>query len=257
MKIKTLTKLSILLFSNYTFAQTDYIFKAGFEFVSRLNDTGITWAGEYPSGNNVDCTSTTISAPQDCNHGRDFTHNDPTDGHAGFSFTKLDANGVPLADQSVDYAITPWSCVKDNVTGLIWEVKNEIANDIHHKDNIYKWGGITAIGLGHKEAQGTYYNDWDVLVNSSNTQMLCGYSNWRVPTVAELSSIINKGTFFPAIDVNYFPNTTSTRFWSSSPTVGYPSSPSSAWYIYSGKGDVYSGFRDEYGRVRLVRSFGQ
>lgn len=34
-----------------------------------LNDTGITWGGEYPSGNNTDCTGDTISA-QDCSHGR-------------------------------------------------------------------------------------------------------------------------------------------------------------------------------------------
>ncbi len=54
-----------------------------------LNDTGITWGGDYPSGNNTTCTSN-IAAPQDCNQGRDATHNDDSDGHAGFSFTKLD-----------------------------------------------------------------------------------------------------------------------------------------------------------------------
>ena len=62
---------------------------------------------------------------QDCSHGRDTTHNDNSDGHAGFSYTKLDSNGKPLPDQTVDYATTPWACVKDNVTGLIWEVKTD------------------------------------------------------------------------------------------------------------------------------------
>ncbi len=129
--------LTLLIASTTISAQTDPIFKNGFEQpviqMVKLNDTGITWSGEYPSGNNVDCTSTTITSPQDCNQGRDATHNDDSDGHAGFSFTKLDANGTPLADQSVDYATTPWSCVQDNVTGLVWEVKTTTA-DIHNKD---------------------------------------------------------------------------------------------------------------------------
>ena len=237
--------------SNYSLAQTDLIFKASFEFVSRLNDTGITWAGEYPSGNNADCTSSTISSPQDCNTGRDAIHNDGSDGHAGFSFTKLDANGVPLADQSVDYQTTPWACVRDNVTGLVWEVKTTTAG-IHNKDNTYKWGGITAIGLGHPNAQGTYYDpSWNELVQGSNDDILCGFNDWRVPTVAEFSSIANKGTFNPAIDTNYFPNTASSRFWSSSPVADIDDE---AWTIAFDYGYDAYGFRDGDYRVRIVRS---
>ncbi|MCI5129100.1 MAG: hypothetical protein D3907_11500, partial [Candidatus Electrothrix sp. AUS3] len=85
-----------------------------------LNDTGITWSGNYESGNNTFCIASTLPdgdnvvAAQDCSHGRDATHNAGF-GHAGFSYTKLDSNGVPLDDQSADYATTPWVCVKDNI----------------------------------------------------------------------------------------------------------------------------------------------
>lgn len=89
-----------------------------------LNDTGITWGGEYPTGNNSGCTGVAIDA-QDCSSGRDATHNNDSDGDAGFSYTKLDSKGDPLSDQSVTYASTPWACVQDNVTGLIWEVKTD------------------------------------------------------------------------------------------------------------------------------------
>ena len=98
-----------------------------------LNDTGITWSGNYASGNNTECIASTtpdgdnVVAAQDCSHGRDATHNDDSDGHAGFSYTKLDSNGVPLANQNADYATTPWACVRDNVTGLIWEVKTRLS----------------------------------------------------------------------------------------------------------------------------------
>jgi len=251
MKFKILTILSIMLFSNLGIAQTDLIFKNGMELVARLNDTGITWAAEYPEGNNTDCTSTTITAPQDCNHGRDFTHNDDNDGHAGFSFTKLDANGTPLADQSVDYTITPWACVQDNVTGLVWEVKTTTAG-IHNKDNTYQWGGLTAIGRDHPNRQGVYYDpSWNELVQGSNTDTLCGFNNWRIPTMAELSSIINKGVSNPSIDINYFPNTVSTRIWSSSPLVEFTDF---AWHVSFNTGTNNGTQRDNVNRVRLVRS---
>jgi len=258
MKSFCITLTSILGYFTLSQVQAQTVFNNGFEQpviqLTPLNDTGITFAGEYPSGNNVDCTSTTITSPQDCHQGRDFTHNDDTDGHAGFSFTKLDANGTPLADQSVDYATTPWACVQDNVTGLVWEVKTT-ATGIHNKDNTYQWGGDTAIGKGHPNAQGTYYDpSWNELVQGSNTDNLCGYNNWRVPTVDELSGLANQGTFNPAIDSNYFPNTASSGFWSSSPVA---SDPNSAWFVFFYDGNGNFSNRVSIFRVRLVRSLGQ
>ncbi|KAA3639932.1 MAG: DUF1566 domain-containing protein [Proteobacteria bacterium] len=248
MKSKLLTILLTAIFSP-VIAQTNLIFKSGFEFEPKLNDTGITWAGEYPSGSNVDCSNSIITSPQDCSTGRDIAHNDPTDGHAGFSFTKLDIAGVPLEDQSVDYQTTPWACVKDNITGLVWEIKT--TTGIHNKDNTYRWGGITALGRDHPNSQGTYYDDWNDLVQGSNDEALCGFDDWRVPTVSELSSIANKGTFNPAIDTSYFPNTASSRFWSSSPATKYLGF---AWVLSFDSGFDGSAFRYYDHRVRLVHS---
>lgn len=137
---------------------------------------------------------------------------------------------------------------------MVWEVKTTTAG-IHNKDNTYKWGGITAIGLGHQDAEGTYYNDWNELVNGSNAgEGLCGFTNWRVSKVDELSGLANLGTYNPAIDTDYFPNTAPSGFWSSSPVADYDNF---AWIV-----DFYYSF--DYGdvrgydfRVRLVRSLGQ
>ena len=60
-----------------------------------LNDTGVDWGGDYDNGNNSACSSN-VSAPQDCHQGRDATHDDDSDGHAGFAFTKLDSSGNAL-----------------------------------------------------------------------------------------------------------------------------------------------------------------
>lgn len=266
MKFKTLTILSILFFSNFTIAQ-DLIFIAGFEYpMQKLNDTGITRAGDYPTGNNVDCTITgTNNSPQDCNTGRDVTHPDPTDGHAGFSFTKLDDNGTPIANQADDYATTPWACVQDNVTGLVWEVKTDDGG-LHNKDDRYNWyntnsatnGGADgsadddgAICSGYNVADSSTYCNTQAFAARVNTQSLCGQTDWRVPDINELHSIVHQGKVNPAIDTNYFPNTVSdVGFWSSSP---YASNSVDAWRLVSSNGlDGYS-YRSNDGYVRLVR----
>ncbi len=242
--------LTLLITSTILYAQ-NVIFENGFEQpaiqLTPLNDTGITWGVDYPSGNNATCTSN-IASPQDCNQGRDFTHNDDSDGHAGFSFTKLDATGTPLVDQSVDYATTPWACVQDSVTGIVWEVKTTTAG-IHNKDNTYRWGGITHQGSNF----GTYYNDWDVLVNGTNSESLCGFNDWRVPNSTELMGIVDNSVYNPSIDTNYFPNTNSLFYWSA-----LPISNSSDNALLVGFGDGFYGYtyRNDNHHVRLL-SFGQ
>ncbi|MCP4235258.1 MAG: DUF1566 domain-containing protein [Aestuariibacter sp.] len=208
------------------------------DFTARLNDTGLTWGGNYPDGNNGDCIGETI-AEQDCSHGRDATHNDNSDGHAGFSFTKLDASGNDLAASA-----SSWSCVRDNVTGLVWEVKTD-DDGIHDRDNTYRWGGIGADPYGTE-----FYDDWDVLVNDSNTETLCGFSDWRVPNVKELKGIASFDRSSPAIDTNYFPNTSSSYYWSG---TAYADFSGGAWGVNFDGGETDLFGRGDNLYVRLVR----
>ena len=214
-----------------------------------LNDTGITFAGNYPSGTNADCSSN-INSPQDCNVGRDAealagTLSKIGAGEAGFDFSKLDSSGNPLAIQNVAWssngsesAGSQWACVRDNLTGLIWEVKTDVGDssntaNIHHKDNTYQWGD----------------NNWQSLVDGSNAgNGLCGFSDWRVPTADELASILLIGSN-PSIDTHYFANTVSYQYWTS---TAYASGFARVVYfddsdfVYETRGNLY--------RVRLVRS---
>lgn len=115
-----------------------------------LNDTGIMKCGDYVydgSGshqNTLNCASVGASqttsgidtdgdpvpAGQDAVYGRDAASNLSKVGYgpAGFDYTKLDANGDDLAE-----AATSWSCVRDNVSGLIWEVKT--TSGLHDANN--------------------------------------------------------------------------------------------------------------------------
>ncbi|MBT6880289.1 MAG: DUF1566 domain-containing protein, partial [Gammaproteobacteria bacterium] len=251
-----------------------YALKAGF-----LNDTGITLCGDYAYGvtgsgnhhNNVDCTLATdvdgdpVPDGQDADYGRDKTANDNSDGHAGFSFTKLDSNGDPLTDQSVAYNVTPWSCVRDNVSGLIWEVKTDTAGR-HNKDDTFNWynsdtttnGGNAGsadddgnICFGYDVTEAASYCNSQAYTARVNSATLCGASDWRMPTREELRSIVAYDRTIPAIDTDYFPNTVANWFWSASPNAGISDS---AWIVNFYYGNVNSANKSNGFRLRLVRA---
>ncbi len=229
-----------------------------------LNDTGINWGGSYPSGNNPDCTGETIGA-QDCSHGRDYTNNDNSDGHAGFSFTKLDANGNPLANQAAVYTTTPWACVQDNVTGLIWEVKTA-NSDLHDQNDSYTWynsdsatnGGEVGYAdssgnscEGYVAGQPATYCNTEAYTARVNAAGWCGHSDWRMPTRKELQGIVSFDRVAPAIDTEYFPNTPVVSVvWSGSPYADYSVY---AWFVDFGNGDSGGVNRGNGYQVRLVR----
>ena len=199
-----------------------------------LNDTGITSGGDYPSGfddnndgvagdgNGAVCNGGYLDAAnnnafvafvdEDCELGRDATNNDPDDGSAGFSFTRLNSDGSEYSGNGV-YNEEPWACVVDNVTGLIWEVKTTTQGNASYNDQGYTWEGAN-----------TTLSDYLNGNNFNNTggSGLCGRSNWRLPSVQEIHGLTDYNTtyatlstdFSPLIDTSYFSNTRSgLRYW--------------------------------------------
>lgn len=67
--------------------------------------------------------------------------------------------------------------------GSLEKVKAGKHNNIYHKDNEYRWGGITTVGQGYPHKEGDYYDDWNGWVEESNSQILCGYQDCGFPTV--------------------------------------------------------------------------
>ncbi len=133
---------------------------------------------------------------------------------------KLDNEGdVTEWIEGVD-PVAEWIMTKDNVTGLIWEVKKNKDSvpdydDPHDADNIYRWydSGLTGDCAGNNLSGENTEEDFINILNDTNDPF-GGYSDWRLPTTLELSTIIFLDTFNPAIDTGYFPNTALSQYWS-------------------------------------------
>ena len=124
------------------------------------------------------------------------------------------------------------SCVRDNVTGLVWE-------------------GKTASG---QRAGGNTYNHYTeavAYVAAVNALELCGYTDWRLPSAQELQGIVDYGTELgPLINVSWFPNTAAVGHWSQTVEAG---DTGRAWQVSFFDGSVGATPRVSVRAVRLVR----
>ena len=208
-----------------------------------LNDTGIIVSGNGTSGINNTCTKAIQNeghVPQDCDQGRDadgsIAENKVGTGAAAFDFTKLGSDGTPLAIQNVAWSAdgteaegSQWSCIRDNVTGLVWEIKT--ASGTHSFNEKVTW-----------QNRGT-------LADTTNAETLCGITAWRVPSVTELLTIANNGRQNPANDVNRFPNSKSQAYWTDDSVSGVTTN---AWAVNFFSGIGNSKAKTQTYQVRLV-----
>ena len=243
--------------------EPDEIFRDTFQIIVSppqvtrpLNDTGIDWCADDDS-NNLDCP--VASHPgQDGDHGRDALAREGLldkvgAGAAGFDYTKLDANGNDLPASASE-----WTCVRDNHTGLVWEVKTTDGG-LRDKDNTYTWynpdSNVNGGDPGEPDGGDCTGSDCDTLgfTQAVNAQGLCGASDWRMPTLSELHSLAHRGRKPPAIDIDYFPNTPTfdNAYWSAIP-IASGASPSAMLVIFNSGRTPQSSKSNDL-RVRLVR----
>ena len=110
------------------------------------------------------------------------------------------------------------------------------------------WDGGTATCTG---VAGIY--EWNPAVALTNTVTFAGHSDWRLPSIRELQTLVDRTRYAPAIDSATFPNTPSSEFWSASPNVG-PGYSGYAWVVSFNFGNANGNVRSNAYQVRLVRA---
>ncbi|MCF8168920.1 MAG: DUF1566 domain-containing protein [Rhodoferax sp.] len=225
-----------------------------------LNDTGITDCSDDNAVVTTGVEADTGSHPrQDCRYGRDAAAKAGMPkvggGGKGFDFTKIANDGTVLPETAaLGTAAKDWACTRDNVTGLIWEVKT--TSGLRSQSHAYSWYNSNAATNGGSvgtASGGTCFAtgrcDTEKFTADVNAAGLCGASDWRMPRVKDLAGIADLGRSYPAIDPVHFPNTPSSDFWSGSP---YADSDV-AWSVNFVYGEVYYRSRRSNDAVRLVR----
>ena len=185
----------------------------------KLPHSGVTSLQCYEASSNV---------PVGCAETSVMNLNPLQDGHR--------VNVNPLDYSAVDGHSLD-ACVRDNVTGLIWEGKAASGT---------RAGSHTYTHLGNGQA--TDASGYVVTVNSAK---LCGFSDWRLPTRQELMNIVDYGgAVSTKVNPAWFPNTAAGLHWAAELDS---SNSANAWYVSFFDGHVSAAARSASHAVRLVR----
>jgi hypothetical protein len=170
-----------------------------------------------------------------------------------FQATKFVGSTCGAGDRFTDNGTT----VTDNLTKLVWEKKTQDLS-VHDEGNTYSWStGSSENGNG--TAFTTFLAGYGTGLNIAG---FAGTYDWRLPTLAELQTIVNGFSctgpgmghtcscgFVPCINLDFSP-TQSNYYWSA---TTYQHVSTGAWVVGFELGDVGPAAKAETVYVRAVR----
>jgi hypothetical protein len=251
------------------------VFSAPASQAQHLNDTGqiICYNASAATGTVSPATPDPETAgfdEQDCTQGRSAADALSTLTKVGAStvpgrdYTKIANDGSALpASATLGSALGDWACTRDNVTGLIWEVKVNSASHLRHVGHTYSWydtnpainggnaGTPGGIGCNGTLAQCNTTAFRDAVNAQTGANRLCGATDWHLPTANELQSLVHYGAAAgPYIDTVWFPLTANSVYWSG---ANYAPDASYAWNVNFYNGYLGADVKTLNLHVRLVR----
>lgn len=160
-----------------------------------------------------------------------------------FAQTCLTSNMPDATTPSSDFTVHNDGTVTHKSTGLMWKVCSEgqtwAAGTCSGTITTHAWDTALEIPQALNSGEEFPFSKVDTL-----------YSDWRVPNIEELTSLIELQCYAPAINAAIFPNSAASFYWSSSPSTLNRQLVKGVDFDV---GYIYSSYRIEANRVRLVR----
>lgn len=258
----------------------------------RLPDTGVT--KYYNNGLYTSASPDSAHPYQDAQYGLDTNPLYSANGHAGFVYTKIDGAGNPLPANASEHSCVydnhtglTWE-VKEATVPPVPEVDADRGaysrawfNSWQHK---YLWhntdartngghvGGVNEREFGsgdHQISQNCVFpsRNGPLYINAKQTGCTsanyvavinkagrCGFSDWRVPSIQELTTIVRYEMGTSHLDQVYFtdaqPDRPALRYMSSKPSVD---NEASYWCVNTETKQTELCHKQNYQSLRLVR----
>jgi hypothetical protein len=169
-------------------------------------------------------------------------------------------DGQVQAGAALRYRDNGDGTITDLNTGLMWEKKCAACGDLHDLQGRYRWSG---------DGKAETIWDWLGRVNSEGEHGFAGHSDWRMPNVRELVSIVDYGALLPAVGSEFRGErcahactdvteagcscTDDGEYWSSTTFADFPAH---ALVVYFGMGLVNDRVKTGLHYVRAVRAGG-
>lgn len=131
---------------------------------------------------------------------------------------------VDLGFSSEKYINNDNGTVIDQSTGLIWQII------------------------------GSHYTTWKEAMAYCDNLILAEKTDWRLPSLQELQSLVDYEKCDPAINSVYFPDTESSNYWTN---TKYVDTDHFSWYVNFYNGHVSAFDKSSYYCVRCVRGNSQ
>ncbi len=144
--------------------------------------------------------------------------------------------GNPRVAPDARYDLSSPLTVTDTVTGLMWKRCPE---------------GRSGATCGAGSTAVTTWSGALIAVDVANTESYAGHTDWRLPNIIELRSLVERGCHNLAINTNAFPQSgNGYPYWSS---TTHASVAANAWGILFVGGSTGTYSKSNGGAVRLVR----
>lgn len=171
-----------------------------------------------------------------------------------FDMTRINQDGS--VNDGSDYAKKPWACVRDNQSGLTWEVKTP-GPGLQNINNTYSWydpDPQTNGGFAGKANAGVCSGsdcDTDSYIKAVNANKLCGLNDWYLPSRFELNTIVDTSIPppGPTLAKSYFPESMAGKYWTDST---FRTRRAGAWVWRFDQGSDYVAEKSEALSVRLT-----
>jgi hypothetical protein len=142
---------------------------------------------------------------------------------------------IPVTTPSSQFEVTANGTITDIKHKLVW-LRCGLG---------MRWNGSSCEG-------NTLSYDWNAAkeaVRELNAKMVAGRNDWRLPNLSELQTIVEKQCFKPAINLDIFPFSPESGFWSNTESDGVNPRAMMVMFIH---GQEYVANKKQSWRVRPV-----